>query len=264
MVLRHDKEIRKVVYSVFVGWLWRFFHSFHSSTFIHLTTTTTATQLTVPAGMGAASSTINLNHLSAEDVGKYVASIGPQYLPYQAAIVANGLSGNVLSKINEEKLKSVLINCGIANEAHLTVMLLNLQTLKENVSLSSPTKSPSKKSNTDTIYQPLPESFGIVSKLKRTPRFILSKIFKLPSVPVDPSDLEPAIDRIARVVKSGYGNGRTSYDCYLCYRKGCEDRLVERIYTQLAARGIYAFLDTKSLSDPDQFNWKQKLLEGKC
>ena len=55
---------------------------------------------------------------SAEDVAEHVGSLGSAYQQYQAAIVENGLSGDVILKLSEEELIDTFKELNISSTIH--------------------------------------------------------------------------------------------------------------------------------------------------
>ena len=89
----------------------------------------------------------------------------------------------------------------------------------------------------------------------------MSDLFGIQGIPLDPSDLDPAIAKIAQAVGySGVCDGKTKYDVFVNYRVAADADLAEKVYLYLKTMGIHAFLDKKCLKDGEP--WKEGFLTG--
>ena len=214
--------------------------------------------------MGAAGSTITIEHLTAENIGDYVANLGEKFQSYRALIIENGVDGTVINSVEQDDLKNLMMSIGVQNVAHQTVIISHFKKLKAVLGRdnSGGTQSGNASAHNPDCCQfhPLPNDFEVGSQVTQTPRSIMVKLFEIQGIAVDPTDLEPAVDKIAKAVGSGFGDGKSHYDCFINYRVAADADLAEKLYLYLANKGIYAFLDKKCLKNGEK--WKEGFLTG--
>jgi hypothetical protein len=213
--------------------------------------------------MGAAGSTLSLESLCAQEIGKLVAALGDKYVPYQQLIIDNGISGEVLASLTDVETKEIIISIGISNAAHQTILVTHFKKLKNggNGGGGGGGGGAVVAPNTGCVFHPLPTGFRLGESVTKTPRHIMSKLFEIQGIPVDPQNLDPAIDKIVKTVGGGFGNGVDKYDCFINYRVAADADLAERLYLYLELKGVRAFLDKKCLKDGEK--WKDGFLKGK-
>jgi hypothetical protein len=238
-----------------------------SYTVLQTTTTTTKTKIKnnrKSTKMGAAASTITLESLSAEDIGKMVVSIGAAYQPYETLIVQNGISGEVLSTLDSTAIKGLLTDAGITNAVHQTVLCSNFKKLKpaETAVATQPAAASAKNDPSCCQFHQLPDDFKVGELVTKTPRSIMCKFFEIQGICVDPTDLDPAVEKIAKAVGSGFGDGNSKYDCFINYRVATDADLAEKLFLYLRNKNIFAFLDKKCLKNGEK--WKDGFLTGMC
>lgn len=207
--------------------------------------------------MGAINSTQKLSNLSAQDVGKLVGSLGGKFVEYESSIIANGISGEILESLEKNDLKELLQDIGIVSVAHQTVLISHFDKLKK---LNSPPIIVNSDNDTGSVYYKLPPNFQIISKLTRTPRSIMNELFEIQGIALDPTDLDPAINKIANYVGRGFGDGVNTYDCFISYRVAADADLAEKLYLYLKTKGIHTFLDKKCLKNGER--WAEGFLSG--
>ena len=90
----------------------------------------------------------------------------------------------------------------------------------------------------------------------------MEELFAIQGISLDPSELDPAIDKIAATVGSSGGacDGITSYDLFINYRVAADADLAEKLYLYLKTKGVHAFLDKKCLKIGEP--WKEGFLSG--
>ena len=203
--------------------------------------------------MGAAGASITA--LSAEDLGAEVGKLGKAYESVKQDIVDNGISGDVLFgcvKDDEAEFKSfVSENLRVNNKLHQTVLYKNYIKL-----LSS---------DGDEGGNSASVGFDIRDTIQRSPKDILSELFQIQGIPLDPDNVAAAVDKIAAAVRASVGDhtgcdGETSFDCFISYRVAADKDIAEKIYYQLLVKGIYPFLDKVKLKDG--MDWKEGFLQG--
>lgn len=219
--------------------------------------------------MGAAGSTIKLEHLSANDIGRLVAGLGEKYISYEVLIVENGISGEVLTSLNGGEMKEILVSIGVSNVAHQTILITHFKRLKGEASgaggggggVGNNSGGEAAVNPGGCVFHALPSGFSVGEQVTKSPRAIMSKLFEIQGIAVDPSDLDPAIEKIAKAVGGGFGDGVNKYDCFINYRVAADADLAEKLYLYLKTKGIHAFLDKKCLKNGEK--WKDGFLAGK-
>lgn len=211
--------------------------------------------------MGATGSTLTLQHLSAKDVGRLVAGLGDKYVDYETPIASNGLSGEVLDSLPEDQIKEILKSIGIDNMLHQTILLTHFKKLKGEVPGASSHHVHHAPNSEDCCkFHSLPETFQLKEQVTLPPRNIMTKLFEIQGIAVDPTDLDPAVEKITKAVGGGFGDGKSKYDCFINYRVATDADLAEKLYLYLATKGIHAFLDKKCLKNGEK--WKDGFLTG--
>ena len=89
----------------------------------------------------------------------------------------------------------------------------------------------------------------------RTPHDVMTSIFKLQGVHIDPSDIETVAAKIVDFVGSDYGcDGEETFDCFINYRVATDQNTAEKLYYALRDLGLYPFFDKKCLKNG--MDWK--------
>lgn len=210
--------------------------------------------------MGAAGSVVSLDQLSAEAIGDMVGKLGAAYEPYKNSLVSNGISGEVISAMSDAEMTSLFQDLEIKSPLHQKVLLTHFKKLKGGGGGGGGNKSSAGNDADCCQYHPLPADFTVGEKVTRTPRSIMSTLFEIQGIPVDPTDLDPAVDKIAKAVGTGFGDGKEKYDCFINYRVASDADLAEKLYLYLKTKGIHAFLDKKCLKNGEK--WKDGFLTG--
>ncbi len=216
--------------------------------------------------MGASGSVLSLKGLSASDIGDLVAGLGNTYLVYKPIIINNGISGKVLSRMNEEEIKGMLSGLGITNTVHKGVisahfgLINNQQQQQQTVSDKLGQTASSSTNPPNPANKILNMNIVVNDRCTLSPRTIMTRIFEIQGIPVDPTELGSAIDRIKKVCKKGFGDGVERYDCFISYRVTTDQILAERIFYALKNVGRHPFFDKACLRDGEK--WKNGFLKG--
>jgi hypothetical protein len=216
--------------------------------------------------MGASASIISLENLSAEEVAAAISQLGTAYEKYKDPLVSNGVSGEVVSSLSEEELMSLFADLGITMGLHQKVILNHFKRIKNGGSnqkldnTRNPQKVGTEHPSECCQFHPLPQDFQVNDRVTQNPRSIMSKLFEIQGVPVDPTDLDPAVEKLAKAVGAGFGDGKEKYDCFINYRVAADADLAEKLYLYLKTKNIHAFLDKKCLKNGEK--WKEGFLNG--
>lgn len=214
--------------------------------------------------MGAAASIVDLERVTAEDIGQYVKGLGAAYAEYEKVLVENGVSGSFLASLSTEKdIKSSLNDIGITKAIHQNILCSHfMKLLKNSTSMASSASAPVIMTATHTQDNSnwKPPDVKVNDCITRTPRNIMSTLFEIQGIKLDPTEMDPAIAKIKAVVGSGFGDGKTRYDVFINYRVAADADVAEKVYLYLKAEGVHAFLDKKCLKDGEK--WKEGFLTG--
>jgi hypothetical protein len=220
--------------------------------------------------MGAGASVLCLESLTAEEVADAVCELGTAYAKYKDALISNGISGTVLAQQSEEEMSALFTDLEISSTLHQKVILSHFKLLKNRPGASgaqastqvavATTAAPVEIDTDGCQYHPLPEGFQVNDRVTQTPRHIMSKLFEIQGVSVDPTDLDPAVEKIAKAVGPGFGDGKNKFDCFINYRVAADADLAEKLFLYLKTKNIHAFLDKKCLKNGEK--WKEGFLNG--
>jgi TIR domain/SAM domain (Sterile alpha motif) len=214
--------------------------------------------------MGAAASVVDLDQISAEDVAKYVKALGNAYAEYEKILVDNGISGRFLASLADEKdVKASLNDIGITKAIHQNILCTHLmKIIKASPGMVASASAPAivTTSNAQENLKWEPPNITVNDRVTRTPRDVMTSLFEIQGIKLDPSDMDPAVAKIKAVVGSGFGDGKTRYDVFINYRVAADADVAEKLYLSLKAEGVHAFLDKKCLKDGEK--WKEGFLTG--
>ena len=96
----------------------------------------------------------------------------------------------------------------------------------------------------------VPSDFPIPDAVSWTPREIMTDLFRVQGIALDPRDIDPGLRKIQGAIASNdadrfRSDGVTSYDVFLSYRVAADADLAEKIYLNLKLAGLNPFLDKK-------------------
>ena len=223
--------------------------------------------------MGAAASIVGRETtLTAEEVGDLIGSIGPAYVSYKELFVNEGIDAFYLHGQNEEEFKKTLTEIGISKELHINNICKRFVSLAGAGRKEPETKpavgvsgGPSHCVNADMALKHIATAMKCLDLPKGvsvTPRNLMSDLFQIQGIALDPSDIDVSITKISNAVGSSNGvcDGLESYDAFINYRVAADADLAEKLYYALKANGINCFLDRKCLKDGEP--WKAGFLTG--
>ena len=219
--------------------------------------------------MGSGASISSIESLTKEQTGDLVAGIGQAYEAYRDVFISEGIDGIFFAKLSESEIKETLNDLGITKPLHQRNICLKLQALKEH-NTSNPNNATGN-GNVAHISNALDVIKNIASvvadldmpaRVSKTPRLLMTELFAIQGIALDPSDLDPAIDKISSAVGSSGGvcDGVKTYDVFINYRVAADADLAEKLYLYLKTKGISAFLDQKCLKAGEP--WKEGFLSG--
>lgn len=201
--------------------------------------------------MGA-SNTTPLDNISPEEIANYVSKLGIAYEGYCEMITSNAVCGATLACCMEspEVIKSLFDHIGVSS-LHQIVLTSHIKILTKRLSLT-----PDPKNDRKTIYNEI----DVGDRITMSPRMIMSKIFEIHGISVDPSNIDSSIRILKESIGCTLGVGTTKYDCFISYRVESDADIAEKIYLYLKSEGVHAFLDKYSLTHGEK--WKDGFLTG--
>ena len=214
--------------------------------------------------MGGGSS---LEIVSANEVADFVSNLGSPYRQYGESIRQNGVDGITVLMCFEEasSIKTLLDNLGV-KDVHQIVLTSHLKRIIRGsapppVSASSTTQTTVFVNATiSTVNTTIFHGCQIRDHITLTPREIMSKIFAIHSIDVDPTNFVTSIPSLLQIIKNVRATPKPQYDCFISYRKDSDFDLAEKIYLTLKNDGINAYLDRYCLANGE--NWKGEFLKA--
>ncbi len=202
-----------------------------------------------------------LEQMSAVAVGDFIAGIGPAYGVYKSMIIENAISGAMVVDIHSTiGISQGLSDLGVTNKMHCSVINSHFtKAYGEQLPTDNPGSTSPERSSKNVVNW-TPPDVNVNDRVTRTPQALMSDLFTLQGLPVDPSDIDAAVEKIKKFTGRGIGNGTTLFDCFISYRVATDADLAEKLYYSLKNDGIHAFLDKKCLKSG--MNWKDGFLQG--
>ena len=227
--------------------------------------------------MGAAASVPiePLESWSTEKVASLVNSMGTAYEGYGAIFISECINGVFLAKLSDAELKETLADLGITKGIHVKNICAQFESLKNAAVVGGGNHGNNSNSNSSSVTTVVSNVAGILEKVATvvhgldlptrvsvTPRKLMSDLFAIQGIALDPSDLDPAIDKIVATAGSSGGvcDGDKSFDLFINYRVAADADVAEKLYLYLKTKGINAFLDKKCLKAGEP--WKEGFLSG--
>ncbi len=211
--------------------------------------------------MGAGAS---VETISPQAVGENVASLGAAYEKYRSVIEENGFSGEILADINSDQdLEAMLESIGITNLLHKKNLVKQFHKWKDGGSTpGSGGGSTGGGGSSETRTSSKSYNIAFQDNITIPPKDIMSEMFQIQGIPLDPQDLEPAGQAIYQAVKErcNSSNQGMLYDCFIGYRVFSESDVAEKLYLLLKLKGLNPFWDKKCLAKGE--DWKEAFLKG--
>ena len=159
-----------------------------------------------------------LESLSSEQLGAAVASIGTAYEGYATSIVAEGITGGFISQLSDTEINETLSDLGITKALHVKNIIFHFNTLKGKTNQLGGSGTLHHSSSAPPGALMVTNAVGVIEKVAKvvhdldlpsrvsvTPRKLLSDLFAIQGIALDPSDLDAAIDKIIATVGSSNG-----------------------------------------------------------
>jgi len=179
---------------------------------------------------------MKLDALTKEQVADLVASIGPAYEIYKEGFINEGINGTFLARLSDEETKETLNDLGVTKALHQKNIIAQFTALKEALSTGGGgmvggaahvavgavpgAADAAHAADAMRIVATVAHELDMPSRLTVTPRQLMADLFALQVIPLDPSDLDMAVERIVHTLGSSGGvcDGETSYDVFINYR----------------------------------------------
>jgi len=216
----------------------------------------------------------SLKEFSAEEIAELISSLGNAYSQYSDAIVDNGVDGATIFDLDDDKLMEFFGEIGINSAIHQKKILKELTSLKNGNNRNAGDSSDEENVKEEENHDADDGHYGgddddLASKLNkviytdvvtRTPKDIMTSLFKLQGIHLDPSDMKATADKIAEFVGSEGCDGEESFDCFINYRVATDKDTAEKLYYILKSLEIQPFWDKMCLKNG--MDWKQGFLSG--
>jgi len=228
------------------------------------------------AGASVESGPQSIETMTTEEIADLVSEIGSSYEKYSSIIIASEIDGSYLVSM-VEKIDEVLDEIGITSKVHRSKI--------SKLILSAYAKSQSSEEEEEVVEEEVVEEAEeegegvdddidlderevelknkaeIEDLVTIDPRTLMTNIFKIQGIKLDPTDVDPAVAKIVQAVgHADECDGEETYDCFINYRVASEANTAMTLYLELKTQGINAFLDKKCLKDGE--DWKQGFLRG--
>ena len=210
---------------------------------------------------------LSIVDLTAEDC---ISSLGNAYTGYREKIVDNGFDGKTIKDLDDDGMMDYFTEMGITSKIHQKRILKEFNLLKscnhidEQEEEEVVEEGEEVEAEGEQTELEIKDNFECLDHVTRNPRDIMSSIFKLQGVHLDPSDLQPAVDKIAEFVGSDCNcDGEESFDCFINYRVATDKDTAEKVYYMLKSvkpEPVHPFWDKKCLKNG--MDWKQGFMSG--
>ena len=145
---------------------------------------------------------LSIVDLTAEDC---ISSLGNAYTGYREKIVDNGFDGKTIKDLDDDGMMDYFTEMGITSKIHQKRILKEFNLLKscnidEQEEEEVVEEGEEVEAEGEQTELEIKDNFECLDHVTRNPRDIMSSIFKLQGVHLDPSDLQTAVDKIAEFV----------------------------------------------------------------
>ena len=176
------------------------------------------------------------------------------------SLLANGCDGMTLKTLSEEEIMECLVDMGVDKLMHrknMCTKLLQLQSScasdnnfeRKSGDIRPASSATSIVNKINQISFCVPSEFQIPEEVSWAPREVMTNMFQIQGIALDPKDIDPALQKVQNAIETkseGYcSDGVTSYDVFLSYRVATDADLAEKIYLNLKLAGLHPFLDKK-------------------
>ena len=201
--------------------------------------------------MGSGASIVDL---SSTELGEAVSKLGKHYELASKEIIDSGISGTILFQTvhdSEEQFKSF-----VAEHFNITKPLLQTVLFTSYAGLLQ---------NDGSSGKSIASLYDIKETLQRSPRQIVTDLFQIQGIKLDPENVAGAVDDIAAAIHASIGedticDGINTFHCFIGYRVLADKIVAELLYDKLTIKGLKPFLDKFKLKNG--LPWKDGFLQG--
>jgi len=211
--------------------------------------------------MGAGASVENgpksIETMTTEEIADLVSEIGSSYEKYSSIIIASEIDGSYLVSM-VEKIDEVLDEIGITSKVHRSkISKLILTAYAKSQSSEEEEEVVEEVEEEEVVEEAEEEGEGVdddidlderevelknkaeIEDLVTTdPRTLMTNIFKIQGIKLDPTDVDPAVAKIVQAVgHTDECDGEETYDCFINYRVASEANTAMTLYLELKTQG---------------------------
>jgi uncharacterized phage infection (PIP) family protein YhgE len=213
------------------------------------------------AGASVESGPKSIETMTTEEIADLVSEIGSSYEKYASIIIASEIDGSYLISM-VEKIDEVLDEIGITSKVHRSKI--------SKIILTAYAKSQSSEEEEEEVVEEeeevaeeeeeegegaegdidldereveLKNKAEIDDLVTTDPRTLMTSIFKIQGIKLDPTDVDPAVAKIVQAVGHAEEcDGEETYDCFINYRVASEANTAMTLYLELKTQGkIYRY-----------------------
>jgi hypothetical protein len=205
-----------------------------------------------------------IESMTSEELANYMLTFDVSYETYKSVIIAHKIDGAYVMSMNEN-LDDFFKAVGITSRNHqkqISRFLLQYYTKR----LEYYSKRVGIFILGDVLYeqiedeedidagcsiifdaneQELRQKVEIQDVVTTDPRTLMTNIFKIQGIPLDPTTIDPAVVKISKVIgHCETCDGEEMYDCFINYRVASEANTAMTLYLELKTKGIMIKLYT--------------------
>ena len=227
-------------------------------------------------GGAAQSKPEDLERMTAAEVANLLREeLDEAYKPYADSVEGEGIDANCILQMSAEDLDSVIAEMKPAKAIHKVKLMQKAALLKEQHRLSrekaqaasaslapAPVPAPAPVSPAPPLHK-IPADLLAVDHITRTPRDLLSDLFKIQAIRLSPNRVVSTVERLAKMLEATKHpdfDGKTRYGAFINYRVVADAAAAEQLHLRLKILGIHTFLDKECL-EPG-YPWKDGFVEG--
>jgi len=219
--------------------------------------------------MGAAASvdteSNSIEAMTPEEIADLVSALGSSYEKYSSTIIASEIDGLYLISMIK-KLDEVLDDIGVTSKVHrskiskllITAYKKNQSNEEEDDEVEVEEEVVEEAEEEEDVEEggeegdieldehevELKSNAVIDDVVTIDPRTLMTNIFKIQGIKLDPTDVDPSVAKIAQAIGHDEScDGDETYDCFINYRVATEANTAMTLYLELKTQGneLYSF-----------------------
>ena len=213
-----------------------------------------------------------------DQVAALLVTLGAAFEAYAPIVVDNCVDGAcLLSFSTKEEIAETLVDLGVTNKAHQRVLIGKILGVVEAEAAAAATEATTAEAAAAAVAEAaaaataeanaIRPSLLVLDTITQPPRSILSQMFDIHALEIDPEKVKDEMPRIVEALRErgggdGWADGKTKFDCFLSYRKSADKEVARQLYLTLKAASpqIHAFLDEFCLKPGEP--WKEGFIRG--